>query len=237
MAIVEDPGGELAGQHFFVGLLHLFFGHVEKGLELAGKTEKAILLECGAAHRHPGTQWRQVFGQGLGEFRGQFLSQHPFLNVLPRDLQAFQVPDMGAPDLFPDEFLEPGLLKKEFLGIGAHRKAFGHGQPQPHQVSQLFGLSPEELPFPDLRQGQDQGPRLQGGARQFLVNFGLHLLAGFLQGLIVTTGHGHQGRDQGLHLLAQSLAGAPHIMHVKQEAFVHLHLQIGDHGENGAVGG
>ena len=164
MAVVKGPGGELGGDDLLVARLHLVPGHVEHGLELAGKAEEAILLERRTAHRHPGrAQVRQLLGDGLGELRRQRLCHDFCLDGLPRIPQAFQVADMRLGDGLPDELLQTPGFKKELLGIGAHPKGGGHREPQPGEFAQFLGLAAVKEALPHLGQGQGQGPRLQLG--------------------------------------------------------------------------
>ena len=237
MAVVKGPGGELGGDDLLVTRLHLVPGHVEHGLELAGEAEEAILLERRTAHRHPGrAQLRQMLGDGLGELRRQGLCHDFCLDGLARLPQAFQVADLRVGDGLPDEFLQAPAFKKELLGIGAHPKARGHREPQPGEVAQFLGLAAVKEAFPHLGQGQRQGRRLQLGPDQFLRHQVGHLPAGGVQGGIAATGHAIQGPHHGLDLLAQPVTGLPDIVHVKQEPFIHLDLDIGHGGQNSAVG-
>ncbi len=174
--------------------------------------------------------------QGPGELRGQLLGRNPFPDGISRLPQAFQIADMGLGDLLTDKLLQALGLEKELLGVGAHPETPGHRQSQAGELAQFFRLTPQKQPFPHLGQGESQRHRRHLGAGQLLGHLPGYVPAGVFQGLVAALGHGVQRRHRGLNFLAQPFTGLADIMHVEEEALAHLDLEVGDDGQDGAVG-
>ena len=238
MAVVQGPGSELGGDDLLVALQDPVPGHVEDGLELAGKAELAVFLQGGGAHRHPVRgQSGQPIGDLPGQILGEFLGHDPFPDGFARLPEALQVPDVGVGDFLADEGLQAGDLEEALLGIGAHPEAGGHLESQPGEFAQLLGLAPVKHAFPHFLQRQGQRHRRQLDAHGQIFGHQLrHPAPGLRQSGVTAVGHGQEGRHQGLHFLTQALAGLAHIVHIEEEAFAHLDLEVGHEGEDGAVG-